>query len=250
MLNYEQLEQKINRLEDLQEILDDEKEQILNEKEKIKNEYKNTGMFNVFSTPEYKRVLERWNENEKRKNNLWLIKLIYQHNARLVFFSENLPLVLDILKKYEGKPYGKKTAEKISDEVLAATGCKFTIHTGYFMSENYYELYKEKDGYYKYNRLNFTAGYNEHFDLKPLLIDNKIAIYEPEQYILRDEKGRYIEDPEQQAEELKKAYKQVEDLYKSTSKAMDAFNELTVTLIDNLYINEAGGLKTFEQLYV
>ena len=249
MLNYEQLEQKISKLEDLQKNLDDEKKQLLDEEKKVKNEYRSTSKFSLLSN-EYKRVLKKLDENEKAKNDLWLIKLIYQHNARLVFFSENLPLVLDILKKYEGKPYGKKTAVKISDEVLTATGCKFTIHTGYFMSENYYELYKEKNGYYKYNRLNFTAGYNEHFDLKPLLIDNKIAIYEPEQYMLIDEKGGYIEDPEQHAKELKKAYERVEEAYKNTEKAMDAFNELTVTLIDNLYINEAGGLKTFEQLYV
>ena len=68
--------------------------------------------------------------------------------------------------------------------------------------------------------------------------------------MLIDEKGGYIEDPEQHAKELKKAYERVEEAYKNTEKAMDAFNELTVTLIDNLYINEAGGLKTFEQLYV
>ena len=52
---------------------------------------------------------------------------ILKDNARRAFVMELLPVALDELKKYAGKPYGEKTKDKISEAFHARTGHKFYI---------------------------------------------------------------------------------------------------------------------------
>lgn len=47
---------------------------------------------------------------------------ILKDNAAQALFSENIGTICEIWNKYEGKPHGEKTAQKIRDEIKSATG--------------------------------------------------------------------------------------------------------------------------------
>lgn len=52
------------------------------------------------------------------------IELKIRHdNTRRMIYDATIPAALDILRKYNGKPYGEKTSEKISAEMKQRTGC-------------------------------------------------------------------------------------------------------------------------------
>lgn len=61
----------------------------------------------------YKQKIAAYAENDKRK----MERIIIRHNAKVVFFEEYLPKVLDAYNKYAGKRVGEKTKEKIRTEI-------------------------------------------------------------------------------------------------------------------------------------
>ena len=106
----------------------------------------------------------------EEKKDLKITLKILKSNARIALFNDVLPVALEILKKYAGKPYGEKTKQKISDEVKEKTNCRFYISSRW---DSYsFDLYPV-DGFG--NDYNITCG-TEYTDgnRKPLLIDNKI----------------------------------------------------------------------------
>src|SRR5574344_1786958 len=65
------------------------------------------------------------------KKDLRITLKILISNARIALFNEVLPVALEVLKKYAGKPYGDKTKQKISDEIKEKTNCWFYITSCY-----------------------------------------------------------------------------------------------------------------------
>ena len=63
----------------------------------------------------------------EEKKDLQITLKILKSNARIALFNEVIPVALEVLKKYAGKPYGEKTKEKISDEIKEKTNCRFYI---------------------------------------------------------------------------------------------------------------------------
>lgn len=56
------------------------------------------------------------------------IKLCFlKNNAKIALFHEVMPAALDVFHKYEGKSYGPKTEDKISNEICEKTGCRVYI---------------------------------------------------------------------------------------------------------------------------
>ena len=104
-------------------------------------------------------------ENQDLKITLKLL----QHNAQIALFNEVMPVALKILSKYNGKPYGTKTRQKISDEVKEATNCRFYISSRYGFDSFY--IYPSEVG----NEYNITCGtVYINGSQKQILIDNKI----------------------------------------------------------------------------
>lgn len=64
-----------------------------------------------------------------KKQNLQITIKILKNNAKIALFNEVLPVALEILTKYENKPYGEKTRQKINDEVKEKTKCLFYINS-------------------------------------------------------------------------------------------------------------------------
>lgn len=61
----------------------------------------------------YNQKIAAYAENDKRK----MERIIICHNAKVAFFVEYLPKVLDVYNKYAGKRVGEKTKEKIRTEI-------------------------------------------------------------------------------------------------------------------------------------
>lgn len=91
-----------------------------------------------------KEVMARIKANEaaiaEKCNELYVAEIkkrILADNVKIALFAEAYPVLLDIFKKYSGKPYGEKTREKIRLEALAA-GYSIYIGRTYYDRDTLY----------------------------------------------------------------------------------------------------------------
>lgn len=158
------------------------------------------------------------------------VKLL-QNNARIALFHEVVPVILEVLEKYNNKPYGEKTREKIRLEVREKTGCGFYIDDGLY--RNSYTIYPLDTG----NTYKIECGtkYNQEMkDFPKLLIDNKVQLYTMENLELYGITRTYYDDTENVIEELKALHKQAEQKKAELEHICSMFNNLAVTGIRDL----------------
>ena len=164
-----------------------------------------------------------------RKQDLQIALKILQNNAKIALFNEVIPVALEILSKYNGKPYGTKTRQKISDEVKEKTNCRFYISSRY--GSDSFNIYPN-DVSSEYNIDCGTAYTNG--SQKQILIDNKIQLVKFEEvqpyYISRE----YVTDIPQRVETLKSLYKEAVAKQEELKAICDSFNKLAVG-IDHIY---------------
>ena len=168
------------------------------------------------------------------KKDLQITIKILKNNAKIALFNEVMPVALDVLKKYAGKPYGEKTKQKISDEVKEKTNCRFYISSSY--SSHSFDLYPV-DGFG--NDYNITCG-TEYKDgsRKPLLIDNKIQVVTFEEIELYYISREYVEDIPQRIEAIKAAHAEAVAKQKELEAVCDRFNDLAVGDIKHIYYDK------------
>lgn len=178
-----------------------------------------------------KAVESEMNKNSEHKKDLELTRKILKNNAKVALFNEVLPVALDILKKYRGKPYGEKTREKIAEEVKAATNCRFYISSRY--SSHSFEVYPANAFG---NNYNISCG-TEYTDgnKKPILIDNKIQLVTFDEISLYYISCDYVEDIPHRVEELKQLYKEAVSKQKELETICSCFNTLAVGDIPHIY---------------
>ena len=164
----------------------------------------------------------------ERKQDLKITLRLLQHNAQIALFNEVMPVALEVLSKYNGKPYGTKTRQKISDEVKEKTNCRFYISSRYGFDE--FDIYSSEVG----NEYNITCGTENQ---KQILIDNKIQPVKFEEvqpyYIDRE----YITDIPQRVEALKNLYKEAVKKQEELRPICDKFNKLAVG-INHIYYDK------------
>ena len=102
----------------------------------------------------------------ERKQDLQIALKILQNNAKIALFNEVMPVALEILSKYNGKPYGVKTKQKISDEIKEKTNCRFYISSRYGFDS--FDIYPSDTS----NEYSINCGTESQ---KRILIDNKIV---------------------------------------------------------------------------
>ena len=164
------------------------------------------------------------------KKDLQITLKILKNNARIALFNEVLPVALEVLKNYSGKPYGEKTRQKISDEVKEKTNCRFYINARW---DSYsFDIYPV-DGFG--NDYNITCG-SKYTDggRKPLLVDNKIQIVTFDEIELYYISREYVEDIPQRVEDIKAAYAGAVAKQEELKAACDRFNALAVGDIENI----------------
>ena len=167
----------------------------------------------------------------KRKQDLKITLKLLQNNAKIALFNEVMPVALEVLSKYNGKPYGVKTKQKISDEVKEATGCRFYISSRYGSDE--FDIYPNEG-----NEYGITCGttYTDGKQ-KQILIDNKIQLVKFEEIELYYIDKEYVTDIPQRVETLKSLYKDAVKKQEELKAACDKFNKLAVG-INHIYYDK------------
>lgn len=187
---------------------------------------------NIKSRVEKKRAVEtEITENGETIKNCKIAIKILKNNAKIALFNEVLPVALEVLKKYSGKPYGDKTRQKISDEVQQKTNCRFYI--GSRWGSHSFEVYPV-DGFG--NDYNISCG-TEYTDgnKKPLLIDNKIQLVAFEEIALYYIAREYVENIPERVEELKAIYKEAVAKQKELEIVCSRYNSLAVGDLAHIY---------------
>lgn len=160
-----------------------------------------------FNNPTLKEYHEAAKANADRiaelSNNIFIAEVatrIIQTNARVALIAEAMPVILKACEKYNGKPYGEKTADKIRAEVRAA---------GYGF---YFEGYKNSrlviyqlnaQGYRTHADEATAAAYDEAGNIASFLTEeNKLNI---KNVIIKPYTDKYTENPTKAAAKVAKA---------------------------------------------
>ena len=174
---------------------------------------------------EHKEEIEK---NDKKLVSLYLkdedysLKIKYlKNNAKVAIFNEVMPVALEVLKKYNGKPYGEKTALKIRNEIIEKCGFRFYIY------ENKYNIY----------------GINPHSDDveirvkyssdKKALVNNKIQLVSMEDLEIFYT-SEYIEDIDGTIKKLREEHEKARKAWEEYKKACEVYNDLTVDGINRI----------------
>ena len=177
-----------------------------------------------------------WIKAEETTRDLYLTVRLLQNNARIALFHEVMPVLLEVLTKYKGKPYGEKTRAKIAQEVEERTGARAYIGTKYNQDER--GIYSTW-GYG--NTYSITAGtkYNaETKEYSRILIDNKIQVLPLECFEIWYIIPEYFEDIPAAVAEMKELYKKAVEMQKELSEICSAFNKYAVEGIESIYCNK------------
>lgn len=169
--------------------------------------------------------------NEK-KQDLQITLKILQNNAKIALFNEVMPVALEVLSKYNGKPYGTKTKQKISDEIKQKTNCRFYISSRY--GSDSFNIYPN-DMSSEYNIDCGTVYTNG--SQKQILIDNKIQPVKFEEVQLYYINSEYVTDIPQRVETLKSLYKDAVAKQEELKAICDNFNKLAVG-INHIYYDK------------
>lgn len=170
------------------------------------------------------------------------IKQMYlRNNAKIALFNEVTPIVLEVLKKYKGKPYGEKTSKKIREEVKEQTGCIFYISSKYGIT-NCYEL---SPANMFGNTYNITCGTKYiKGENKPLLVNNKIQEVSMEDLELCYINRTYYDDIDTTIEKLKELHEKARTKQKELEEIVSQYNTLAVDGLQeiNLSIRHIGDI--------
>ena len=170
----------------------------------------------------------------EEKKNLQITIKILKNNAKIALFNEVLPVALEVLTNYSGKPYGEKTKQKISEAIKEKTNCRFYIGSRYG-SDSF-----EVDPVYPFgNDYDISCG-TDYTDgsKKPLLVDNKIQTISFEEIALYYISREYVEDIPQRVEAIKAAHLEAVAKQEELKAACSRFNALAVGDIDHLYYDK------------
>lgn len=163
---------------------------------------------------------------------------ILHDNARRAAFDAVMPQAVAILKKYNGKQYGPRTAEKISDELKAACGCALRLVTGKWLQDIDITPLNEQDHSgtaFKYDDFNIYRPTDSNGNKNPILTaDNRInaADLDPADLRLYD-CHEYIENPREHARHILAELEKLDKQHKELEAAINAFNALLPSGIDN-----------------
>ena len=178
----------------------------------------------------YKDYLTDLKKAEETTKNLSLTIKFMQNNARIALFNDVMPVLLDILSKYKGKPYGEKTCDKIAKELEERIGARAYIGTRYDTDE--IRIYPSNSFG---NTYTITVGTkpNEH-----ILIDNKIQILPIESFSIWYINKRYFEDIQAAIDEMETLYNKAYSMQKELDSVCSAFNKYAVEGISSIYCDK------------
>lgn len=202
-----------------------------------------TNILDMKERHEKRKALEtEWNTAAQETKDLYLSLRILKNNARIALFNDVIPVLLEVLTKYKGKPYGEKTRDKISKETEEKAGARAYICTNY--NQDQISVYPSS-GYG--NDYSITIG-TKYIEGKQdrILIDNKIQIVPIENFCLWYIKDKYISDIPAAIADMKELYSKAVSMQKELDKVCSAFNKYAVNGIEPIYCDK----RIFERMLV
>lgn len=181
------------------------------------------------NTALYKEHAEKARQNEARvlelSETVYINKIVLKilnDNMKAAAVAEVIPVLKDVIKKYDGKPCGPKTYEKIRDAVKEATG----LYVG--ISGQDITIYNAAIQYNNDARIH--TGYNT-----PVITsDNIIDASALDEYTTPH---KYEKNPAAAAKKLIKLYNKARAAYETAEAAMREYNHAAPEgLYKNVYI--------------
>lgn len=163
-------------------------------------------------------------QKEEEHNNEIKIKIaILNENAKQALFAENIETICEIWNKYEGKPHGEKTAEKIREEIRNATGHR--VYIGNKWDDANITIYPgTRSGYNeditiapKWNGSEKQPALNNNNKIVKLTAENMRVCY----------CGEYVENIDDHIKALKEAHAGALAALETYRAAIDKYNSLT-----------------------
>lgn len=184
---------------------------------------------------EKQKALEaEWSAAGQETYDLYLSLYLLKNNAQIALFNDVMPVLLEVLKKYKGKPYGEKTRNKISKEVEEKAGARAYINTRYNQDEILvYPSFRYGSDY------SITIG-TKYIDGKQdrILIDNKIQLVPLENFCLWFIKDKYISDIPAAIAEMKELHAKAFALQRELESVCAEFNKYAVNSIKRISSTE------------
>ena len=151
---------------------------------------------------------------------------LMQNNARISLFNEVMPIVLEVLQKYNGKAHGEKTSEKIREEIKEKTDCFVYVYVDSFRIVPCGTIG---------NTYNVECGTKyENGNRKKVLIDNKINLVTMEDLEVYHINHTYFENLDATVEELKRIHAEAKQKQEELKALCSQFNRLSVEGIADL----------------
>ena len=170
--------------------------------------------------------LQRIAETQETITNGKLKLKLMQNNAKISLFNEVMPIVLEVLKKYNGKAHGEKTSQKIREEIKEKTDCFVYVN-----SDSFRIVPCGTIG----NTYNVDCGTKyENGNKKKVLIDNKISLVSMEDLEVYYINRTYFEDLDATVEELKRINAEAKQKQEELKALCSQFNKLSVKGIADL----------------
>lgn len=165
------------------------------------------------------------------QKNLTYINNVYSYllnNAKYVYFHECMPKIIEIWNGYAGKKLGKKTQEKIENEVKDKFGCDFTIfHNDW---SQYFHICDPD-----FMDMNFDVWLNPLSDM----VDNENRIVKIDMknlFVHRDAK-KYFDNIPATIMDNHALYKEIQEKLYEVRELCKKYNDNIVSGIDKLNAN-------------
>lgn len=178
-------------------------------------------------------------EKSKRLELLKVAQKILKDNIRMAYFTETMPKVLEVLKKYEGKPIGEKTEAKIREE-LSKQGIYFSIHIEpYYRSDSICIMPVDRPYMFSYDDM---TVYTKHDggNKRPMLggaQGNRLIVYDIDMYYL-NWCSDYVDDYMFRANSILYRYKELKEQREKLEQEYKSFNDLLPRSMNRLNIGD------------
>ena len=178
-------------------------------------------------------------EKSKRMELLKVAQKILKDNIRVAYFTETMPKVLEVLKKYEGKPIGEKTEAKIREE-LKKQGIYFSIHVEpYYRSDSISIMPVDRPYMFSYDDM---TVYTKHDggNKRPMLggtQGNRLIVYDLDMYYL-NWCSDYVDDYMFRANSILYRYKELKEQREKLEQEYKSFNDLLPRSMNRLNIGD------------
>ena len=177
-------------------------------------------------------------EIKKYNEDLEIKKAVIKHNLKCVMYENVKPVLVELINKYHGKPFGEITTEKFKQEFKEKTGYAMYFDKNFQYSDSIKVYLLNDKGYKSYIIDNITINFDffqdDSKDTKIFNDSNRLKEVSPENLSCIYNKNEYIEDIKKYIRDYKKAYKKAQEAQEKLRKSLSEYREIKVEGLESL----------------